>query len=57
MEIFGGDDSIKKDGSFLYDGEFGLSCGWVDDEIGLRSVSETLEYVRIIFHSLFQVLL
>ena len=57
MEIFGGDDSIKKDGSFLYDGEFGLSCGWVDDEIGLRSVSETLEYVRTIFHSLFQVLL
>ena len=31
MEIFEGDDSSKEDGSFLYDGEFGLNCGVASD--------------------------
>ena len=32
MEIFEGDDSRKKDGSFLWDGEFGLNCGVTSDK-------------------------
>ena len=27
VEIFKGDESSKEDGSFLYNGEFGLNCG------------------------------
>ena len=32
MEIFEGDDSRKKDGSFLWDGEFGLNYGVTSDK-------------------------
>ena len=32
MEIFKSDDSIKEDGSFLCDGEFGLNCGVASDK-------------------------
>ena len=32
LEIFKSDDSIKEDGSFLCDGEFGLNCGVASDK-------------------------